>query len=66
MTDSFLALLAFAALPRLFRGEELVMQLYPRAAGCWLLLGPPYRTCRLPVVSEGLCRWHVAFAEEKA
>jgi hypothetical protein len=63
MTDPFLALLAFAALPRLF--EQRVAFLYSRTAGCWLLLGPPYRTCRLPVRRDGLCRWHLAFAKEK-
>jgi len=63
--NDLIFLLAFAALPRLFH-EEFVMQLYPRAAGCWLLLGPPYRTCRLPVVRDGLCRWHVAFAARGA
>jgi hypothetical protein len=48
-------------------GDELVGFLYPRRAGCWLLIGPrtAKRTCRLPVYREGLCRWHAAFAARK-
>jgi hypothetical protein len=49
-------------------GDELVGFLYPRRAGCWLLIGPARhkRTCRLPVWREGLCRWHAAFAARRA
>jgi hypothetical protein len=69
VTES-LALLAFALLPglaRTFRGEELVGFLYPRRAGCWLLIGPAThkRPCRLPVQRDGLCRWHAAFAAKE-
>jgi hypothetical protein len=48
--------------------EELVGFLYPRRAGCWLLIGPrtAKRTCRLPVYREGLCRWHWSFVERRA
>jgi hypothetical protein len=58
--------------------EPIVGYLYePRRAGCWLLIGPArhehhpdapglWRTCRLPVYRDGLCRWHVAFAARRA
>jgi hypothetical protein len=50
------------------QGGEIVGFLYPRRAGCWLLIGPrtAKRTCRLPVYREGLCRWHAAFAARRA
>ena len=48
------------------QADPVVLELYPsRKAGCWLLLGPPYRTCRLPVFAEGLCRWHAAYAAKE-